>query len=86
MAVIMVYNRRDCRIMLVFHWLLQILLKLTVFILSVCVGLLTNNFLLLLLPNLMSSIRLLSSDVNKKEVYILMHYHETDYMLDDPGF
>jgi hypothetical protein len=34
--------------MLVFLWLLQILLKLTVFILSLCVGLLTNNFLLLL--------------------------------------
>jgi len=47
MAVIMVYKRRECRIMLVFHWLLHILLKCTVFILSLCVGLLTNNFLLL---------------------------------------
>jgi len=48
MAAIMVYKRRECRIMLVFLWLLQILLKLTVFILSLCVGLLTNNILLLL--------------------------------------
>jgi len=46
MAVIMVYKRRECRIMLVFHWLLHILLKRTVFIPSLCVGLLTNNFLL----------------------------------------
>ena len=47
MAVVMVYKRRECRIMLAFHWLLQILLKLTVFLLSLCVELLTNNFLLL---------------------------------------
>jgi len=46
MAVVIVYKRRDCRIMLVFHWLLQILLKLAVFMLSLFVGLLTNNFLL----------------------------------------
>lgn len=71
--------------MLVFHWLLPILLKLTVLILLLCVGLLITNFLSLFTSLLNVQFKSVVFICKYKEVYILMHYHQNDYRLDDLG-
>jgi hypothetical protein len=71
--------------MLVFHWLLQILLRLIVLILSLCVGLLKTDFLLLFTSSLNVQFKTVVFRC-KYKVYIVMHYHQIDYMLDDLGF